>query len=86
MAAGVLLIGLAWYDIWRSWPFESRWINGVRIGYAPPLIPSFGIFLFRQFFRSIPDDVVSALHARYADVYERIKAKDNHVDETTEDE
>jgi uncharacterized protein DUF4153 len=43
--AAALIAALAWYDIWRDWPFELNWQNGVDIP-TPPTLPSFGLVFY----------------------------------------
>ncbi len=45
LVAATIVAGLAWYDIWRSWPWEYDWRNGQQT-VAPRILPSFPMFLF----------------------------------------
>jgi hypothetical protein len=44
--ATVLIAALAWYDIWRAWPWETRWLPGGKNELAPHVVPSAQILIF----------------------------------------
>jgi hypothetical protein len=44
-AAAVIVAGLAWYDIWRAWPWEWTWVNSKQV-MTPGILPSFAVFFF----------------------------------------
>ncbi len=45
LVATAVVAGLAWYDIWRDWPWEYSWRDGHQAA-DPRILPSFAMVLF----------------------------------------